>query len=188
MDRLIYREKNGSLIKGTIINLLVNDDGYHLVDLKVYADGHLDCLGEIDLPTIKRLFQSGKLCWKMPPNEKLFIPYISYIWTSDYHNRKESEEFIFDLIESKIEELKNEESCQLKCIEAFKQYLINPIEPNLKKLKSLYDLFPADKKGLFEHPPKDPLIKLMETQEHISREDREYYLKDYFQGEWLEIK
>jgi hypothetical protein len=188
MDRVIHREENGSLIKGTIINLLVNDDGYHLVDLKVYADGYMDCLGEIDLPTIKKLFESGKLCWKMPPNEKLFIPYISYIWTSDYENRKESDEFILNLIESKIEELKNEENHQSKCIEAFRHYLINPIDPNLKKLKNIYDLLPVEKRALFEHTPKDPLIKLMETQEHISRKDREYYLKDYFEGEWLEIK
>jgi hypothetical protein len=126
----------------------------------------------------------------MPPNEKLFIPYISSIWTSDYHSscRKESDEFIFNLIESKIEELKHEESHQSKCIEAFRQYLINPTDLNLRKIKSHYDLLPLDEKALFEHPPKDPLIKLMETQEHIPRKDREYYLKDYFEGEWLEIK
>ena len=161
---------------------------FYLVDLKIYADGHMDCLGEIDMNKLKRLFASGKLCWKMPPNETLFIPYISRIWTSNYQNRQESDDFIFKVIENKIEELKNGVSINSLCIDEFRQYLIEPSDHNFLKLKNTFSQLPSDKRALFEHPPKDALLKLMETEEHPSREEREYYLRDYFEGQWLELK
>jgi len=188
MKREIYREKDGKLIKGTIINLLVKDERYYLVDLKIYADGYTDCLGEIDMCKLKRLFETGKLSWSMPPNEVLFIPYISYIFSSDYDKCNRSDSFIIKIIEDKIEELQNGESIETRCTEAFRLYLIDASVTNFSRLKNIYDDLPEGKKALFELPHKDPLIKLMETRDPLSREDREYYLRDYFEGEWLEIK
>lgn len=188
MERTIYRAKEGELIKGTIINLLVKGDYYSLVDLKIYADGYMDCLGALDMPKLRRLLDSGKLCWEMPPNERLFIPYISYVWTSDYQKRSKSSDSIIKIIEDTIEELKNGLTIESQCIEEFKQYLINPNDTNFLRLQNTFNLLPTDKTALFEHHSKDPLLSLMTTKKTLSKKDREYYLNDYFEGEWLEIE
>jgi hypothetical protein len=54
-------------------------------------------------------------------------------------------------------------------------------------LKDLYLKLPEGKKALLEIDYKDPLIRLMKNG-FMTKEEREYCLNDYFEGEWIELK
>jgi hypothetical protein len=188
MNRIVYRKSNGQIVKGFRFNILNVDDDYHLIDLNVYADGHIDCLGSIEMDKLEELLNSGKLTRSLPENARIFIPFIGYIHSAySISSIQDNDQFI-QIIKQKIGELKRGESDDQICIEKFKEYLLNPSELNLKNLKISWNKLPIDQRALFEVEYKDPLMELMNQEKQWSKEEREYMLKDYFEGEWLEMK
>ena len=190
MENIIYKIENGEIIKGTVFNILLNHGDFTLVDLRVYSNGDLDCLGPITLDQLKDHLKSGKLTRVLPAKGRLFIPYIGHIITEHKTSLGSygSDENLLNLIEDTIKKLQLNEDINWTCILWFRQWLINPTGENLEKLKLAYQKLPQEKKALFEVEYKDPLVKLMSSGEtSLTKEQREYYLMDYFEGEWIQL-
>lgn len=117
------------------------------------------------------------------PNEKLFIPYICYIQTYEYFLRDDPDDAFFEIIEEKIDKLAKGECVEARCVELFRQYLIDPTKANFLNLQDMWEQLPLDKRALFEHQTKDPLMNLIKLKGNISKQERAYYLRDYFEGE-----
>ncbi|SHH85654.1 hypothetical protein SAMN04488109_5613 [Chryseolinea serpens] len=193
MEYIIHKSKNGEAIKGARFNVLLkNHGGFTLIDLDVYADGELDCLGPITLDKVRDHFKTGRLTLTLPAKEKLFIPYIGYVVAQYSTNTPGGgHEKFLESIEITIQKLKSNENVEdvaSDCILNFKEWLINPSDENFEKLKHSYLKLPEGRNALFEVDHKDPLIKLMNGGAMPTREQREYYLTDYFDGEWIDLQ
>lgn len=187
MDRLVFRKVNDRLVKGIVFNVILNRNDYYLVDLTVYADGYIDCLGPIDITKLHELLGSGTLTRKLPTNSKLFIPHIGFVWTEKVIAEQTNEGFI-ELIQNTLDRLKLDNDYKGECIQRFKEYLIEPSEVNLRRLTECYFLIPVDERALFEHKNKDPLVAIMTNKTTPDKVTRRHLLEDYFEGEWIEIK
>ena len=189
MKRITYRNKDGILVKGVAFNIILNNRGYYLVDLIVYADGLIDCLGSIDIEKLKEHLDSGKLTRELPKESGLFIPYIGSVWTANALSPGYDNAQFLKIIGDTIKELNSEPDIKKQCIQRFKQYLIEPNDSNFENLKNDFLRIPENERALFEMVDhKDPLIELMRTEKPLTREKREYILNDYFDGEWIEMK
>lgn len=190
MDRITYKIKNGEIVKGVIFNIFLNHGNFTLVDLKVYADGELDCLGSITMEKLEEYLKSGKLTRTLPSKAKIFIPYLGHLFTDNFVSENHSIEWFLGLVKYQIDKLKLDNDIPSNCIINFKEWLIEPNETNFEKLKSAYQKLPNDQKRLFEMiDSKDPLIEIMNSNiKNLTKEQREYYLNDYFEGEWIELK
>lgn len=187
MKTITYRNENGSLIKGAIFKIILNNGGYYLTDLIVYADGEIYCLGRISMEKLKDYLNSGKLVRTLPKESTLFIPFLGYVQVSNDVSSSYGNDKFIEILNETIKSL-NEENQKEKCIQLFKEYLLNPNHQNLKKLKKSYSLIPQNERALFEIDYKDALVKFLSTEKELSREEREYILNDYFDGEWIELK
>lgn len=191
MERMTYRIHEEQLIKGYIFNIILfQEKNYYLIDLKVYADGYIDCLGEINIKSLKELLDSGKLIRNLPQGESLFVPYIGYIQTNQHLQPSYNDERFIEIVEDSIKKLNSPiENYIAECILLFKFFLINPKELYFEEIKKKYFLIPEKNKVFFEiSPEKDPLIKLIEKEFKFTKEEREYLLKNYYDGEWIELK
>jgi hypothetical protein len=187
LERIIYKTKDGVFVKGAIFNLLLNHGDFTLVELRVYSDGELDCLGPITLDQLVAHLESGRLTRSLPAKSKIFIPYIGHI-ISEYNAPKiYSDQRFIELIKQTIQKLNDAEDLRGECLSSFKDWLLNPSRINFEKLKDLYLKLPEGKKALLEIDYKDPLIRLMKNG-FMTKEEREYCLNDYFEGEWIELK
>ncbi|OJJ18625.1 hypothetical protein BKI52_23740 [marine bacterium AO1-C] len=191
VENHIYRKEGGGYVKGVIFKVLLHDTEYYLVDLKVFADGIIDCVGqEIDLEQLKHYLGTGKLTRNLPVGKRIFVPYVGYIYSSS-NIFPDDNEHLIGLIESAVELLnENEEEVYLdECILTFRDYLVKPTEENFQKLEKVYQRIPEEEKAVFEPIRKnDPLVKLMTKKQPFTSEERAYMLNDYFEGEYLEMK
>jgi hypothetical protein len=192
MSTEIHRVENGQVIKGIIFNMfLIEGNNYFLVDLKIYADGFLDCFGPITFEELDRSFKSGRLSIQVSKELKdmvLYIPYIGRIRFSSFFKVDIEKRDPIEIIKNVIIRLNKEETESDRCMGLFKRYLIDPNKNNYEALKESFDKLPGAK-NLFEGADyKDPVVQLFKRGLQYSREEREYMLYDYFEGEWIEIK
>jgi hypothetical protein len=187
-DRPIYKLKHGALVEGTIFNVLLHHGDYTLVDLKVYADGEIDCLGPVTWDKLRMYFETGKLTHTLPRGASLFIPHVGYVVSKFTNGAKGYEDFL-SMVENTIVELRSGKvSLQMICYYRFKDYLLDPHERTFETLKEAYDRLPEGQKACLETDDrKDPLLKLMNGGALFTREEREYLLNDYYDGAWIEM-
>ncbi len=188
MTRKTVRLKNGKPIAGELFSIILNNSGYFLIDLAVYADGYINCLGEISIDQLRSYLASGKLVRTLPQgNNKIFVPHVGFIHAKTSSPTGYDDEHFIKIIERAIQRL-NEDDSKVRCVELFRQYLISNTDQNFEKLKDCYLTIPKGEMGLFEIGYKDPLEELMKKGHPLEKLKREYLLNDYFDGEWIEIK
>ena len=184
----IYRKESDRDIEGKVLYAIIQNFRFYLAEIKVYADGLIDCWELVDLPTFKTMLQSGKIRISLPPNSKLYIDNLGEFEVTQFNSFKTNEDFVKE-IEDTILELNGHKGRQSICIDLFKEYLIDPNETNYKKLEISFNDLPSHRKMLFEGiDNKDPLIKLMTTNKSFTIEERKYMLGDYFDMGNIEIK
>lgn len=65
--RPTYRDVDGRRIEGTWRPIFIKNGGtHHLADLKIYADGQIDCWGMVDLQGFSEKLRSGWVATSLP--------------------------------------------------------------------------------------------------------------------------
>jgi len=193
MQRYIYKYQNNKTIRGVLFRILIKIHAsrtYQLNDLKVFADGKIECFGERSINEIRELLILDKISIELPNNGALlYIPYLGN-FNNSYVSNNDQIDFFINILTKTIEQLNDViYVSKTECYYAFKDYLINQTEQNYITLKNLYFKLPEKERQLFEIvKERDPLIKLMETGKTFTNKEREYFLNDYFEGEWIDIK
>jgi hypothetical protein len=191
----IFKKHKNKYLKGAILKIFLKIESsnyYEITDLFIFEDKTLSCANcQFDLNTLRKALETGRLSVQLPSTKKLFIPYTGYvkIEPSEYPS------FNIDEYISKIKSIfktlnePHKDSIQATCIEHFREYLIENNESNLKKLKKAFNSLPNKEVVLLEASlEKDPLYDLMKTGRAFSIDERRYFLNDYFEDEWIEIK
>jgi len=182
----IYRESDGEKIYGEVFYGFVNNFNYYFTEITVFSDGMIRCWELMNLSEFKKKLNSGWIKINLPTDSEFHIHSLGTIKLSEFIPAKTNEDFIKE-IEDTIIELSGGKGRRTKCVELFKQYLLNDNKQNYLKLKKGFIDLPSHQKLLFEMVDyKDPLIEMMEkeNEEKFTQEQRKFMLNDYFYEDW----
>lgn len=139
--RGIYRIKHGRLILGKSRFLYIHNFNYFLTELKVYADGIIDCWYLVTLEEFKQKIAQGWVTTSLPEGEEVSIHLLSDITTNQVVNSIKPEELIKE-IEDTIQELNGKPTSSDRCQEAYERYLNAPTAEHKTQLRVAYYAMP----------------------------------------------
>lgn len=180
MNSKTYRIIDNQRIEGRIFHAIRFNHKYFFVEVKVYADGIIECWEPFNLSSFNAYLESGKIRVDVPNGTSIHIYNLGEINVKEFLPEKTKEDFIKE-IEDCIKELNGKKGRVSKCVDGYETYLLKGDRDSLNALKKLYDDLPSHQRVLFEIAYyKDPLVALMKTDQIQSKPVRQGILEDYF--------
>jgi hypothetical protein len=138
----IYRElEDGKIVKGIGLPAFIHNMQYHLVTIKVYEDGLIDCWENVDFEGFVEKVRSGWIVTKVPKGERI-SRFHSFVGNSDgIETYIEELEFVKE-VRDVLDQLQGQKTSSDRCKEAFRKYLDKQNDVNLQNLKNEYSSIP----------------------------------------------
>jgi|SRR5271165_6907862 len=138
-----YRMVDGERIEGSFRPIFIkNGSTYFLTELKVYADGMIDCWGLVDLPTFGHKVESGWVATTLKQGATASMHHLGS-WKFEQPHVGISAEMLVAEVRDEIEHLAGRPTAADRCIAALDQYLIERNATNLSRLREAYFNVPA---------------------------------------------
>jgi len=137
----IYREENGQIILGTARNIYIHNLIYFLTDLKIYADGMIDCWEMVAFEEFENKVNNGWVVSELPPIAEVSVSSLSDFTATNIRNAIKPEELIKEVADI-IEKLNDRPTTSGICQKAFEEFQKEPNEANKQKLKEAYEAIP----------------------------------------------
>ncbi len=137
----IYREVDGALILGISRPIYIHNGDYHLTELKIYADGIIDCWELVTLNQFRDKVKSGWVVTELPKSAKVSIFPLGNYTATNTNSYIKPEELIKEIADA-INELNGKPTTSGLCREAFDNYQKEPTEANKTRLKATYETVP----------------------------------------------
>jgi ribA/ribD-fused uncharacterized protein len=133
---------DGEHIEGTWRHVFINNGGkYFLSDLKVYADGLIDCWGLVDLDGFREKVRKGWVATRLPENGQASAHHLGS-WLFKNPTVIDSEQLIKE-VEDTIAELQGIPTSSARCLAALDAYIGKPSEEGRLSLREAYLAIPA---------------------------------------------
>jgi ribA/ribD-fused uncharacterized protein len=137
-----YRITDGERIEGSWRHVFIkNGNAYFLTDLKVYADGMIDCWGLVDLVAFRRKVASGWVATSYaqgaPANAHLLAS-----WHFDQPEAWLTQDQLIAEVADEIEHLAGRPTSEDRCLTALDRYLDEPSDMHLAVLREAYFAVP----------------------------------------------
>lgn len=139
--RRISRKDGDKEVLGTYLHAFIHNGDYYLSEIKVYADGKIDCWELVDFDTFKKKVRSGWVVTQLPQGARVSISFVASFIVNEVHSFIEPEEFIKEVAEE-IEELNGRPTAADKCRAAYKAFLNMQTEVAKELLKRAYESIP----------------------------------------------
>lgn len=137
-----YRMVDGERIGGSWRHIfLKNGNTYVLSDLKVYADGMIDCWGLVDLTTFQQKVASGRVATTFPQNAQASAHLLGG-WRFDQLWSALTPQQLIAEVTDEIEHLAERPTSEVRCIAALDRYLDDLSAENLTALRDAYVTVP----------------------------------------------
>lgn len=137
----IYREENGQIILGVSHLIFISNAGYHLTELKIYADGMIDCWEMVTFEEFKNKVDSGWVVSELPEVAEVSAFPLGSFTATDTINAIKPEELIKEVADI-IDKLNDRPTTSDICQKAFEKYQKEPNEANKQRLKEAYESIP----------------------------------------------
>lgn len=137
----IYREVGGVLILGVSRPIYIHNGDYHLIELKIYADGIIDCWELVTLNQFKDKIKSGWVVTELPKSAEVSIFPLGNLTATNTTCYIKPEELIKEIADS-INELNGKPTTSELCRKAYEEYQKEPTEANKTRLKATYEAVP----------------------------------------------
>jgi hypothetical protein len=182
----IYRKENSKIILGKSIPVFIFNLGYHLVDLKIYQDGMIDCWELISFKEFKKKIESGWVRTSMENGSELSIFPLGNLKCESFNQLIKETELIKE-VEDVINELNGKLTTLKICQKLFKEYIKNPTEENKTKLKEAYENIPKHNRiyVLGDMDVDDIPIRIIIYGEESERDNRKLMLFKEKIGKYL---
>ncbi len=161
----VYRiGKNREIVIGQAVMAYRYSFDYHLISIKVYADGLIDCLGLVDVTTFKERVRSGLITTQLSDNTDLSVFLLNthrLIAFSD--NLVQPEDLILQ-VEDILDNLNNRPDSLKRCRDRFREYQRNPSLDAQEELREVYFAVPAPMRRFILgdiEAEDDPIIKAL---------------------------
>src|SRR5262249_28718366 len=133
-----YRIVDGERIEGTWRHgFIKNGDTYHLTDLKIYADGLIDCWGLVDLEGLRAHLAKGWVATRFVEGARASAHQLAN-WRFHKVRTWITPDDLLREIADEIARLRGEPTSETQCIEALNDYLNERTEANQAKLRDAY--------------------------------------------------
>ena len=178
----VYREENGKIIKGVGLPAFIHNGAYHLVLIKVYEDGLIDCWDKVDFEGFVERVHAGWVVTQVPKGSEISRFHSFYGNADGIESYVDINEFVKEVRDT-LDELNGNKTSSDRCYEAFISYLNSPDMSVKEKLKLEYELIPEHLKRyvLGDMDAKDWPIKSIlsekEVDEKILNRWREWYVR-----------
>jgi ribA/ribD-fused uncharacterized protein len=137
-----YRVMEGERIEGSWRHVFIKNGGsYHLTDLKVYADGMIDCWGLVDLATFRQKVASGWVATAYPQGAHANVFQLAS-WHFDQPESWVTQEQLIAEVADEIEHLAGRPTSEDRCRTALQRYLDEPSDERLTALRAAYVAVP----------------------------------------------
>lgn len=138
----IYREENGQIILGKSHSIYIHNLRYFLTELKIYADGMIDCWETATFEEFKNKVRSGWIATELPNTAEVSVsPGFGDFTATNIANVVKPEELIKEVADI-IDELNDRPTTSDVCQKAFEEYQKEPNKANTQKLKKAYEAIP----------------------------------------------
>jgi hypothetical protein len=156
----ISRKEAGVEIPGTYLHAFVHNGDYFLTEVRIYADGKIDCWEMLDFPAFQQKVRSGRISTQLPEGAKLSISGLASLRATKINLVVDPEEFIKEVADE-IRVLNGEASLGDKCQAAYEAFLKHQSESARDALRSAYEAVPAHLRRyvLRDQDAKDRAIK-----------------------------
>ena len=136
------RMVDGGRIEGTWRHIFIkNGRQYFLTDLKIYADGMIDCWGLINFATFREKVTSGWVATSFPQGASASAHHLLN-WKFDEPEAWLTPEQLIAEVADEIERLAGRPTTEDICLEALNSYLDEPTEERLAALRAAYFAVP----------------------------------------------
>lgn len=177
----IYREtKDGKIVKGVGLPAFIHNMQYHLVTIKVYEDGVIDCWDKVDFEGFVNKVNSGWVVTRVPQGKDI-SRFHSFIGKSDGLNTYIDEREFIKEVKDTLDELQGRKPSSERCREAFTEYLKSPSKDNSKRLKKEYTSTPEHLRRyvLGDMDSKDGPIKYVLEGKEVDKGLINYWREQY---------
>lgn len=137
----IYREVGGVLILGISRPIYIHNGSYYLTELKIYADGMVDCWSLVTFEQFKDKVKSGWVVTELPESAEVSVFPLGSLTATNVSGYIKPEELIKEVADT-INELNGEPTTSELCTAAYENYQKEPTEANKTKLRALYEAVP----------------------------------------------
>lgn len=133
-----YRIVDGERIEGSWRHIFIKNGGtYFLTDLKVYADGMIDCWGLVDFATFQQKVASGWVATTLPRGAVASAHHLA-TWHFDQPWSALTPQQLMAEVADEIEHLAGRPTSENRCIAALDRYLDDQSAENLAALRDAY--------------------------------------------------
>ncbi|HEY7341746.1 MAG TPA: NADAR family protein [Ktedonobacterales bacterium] len=137
-----YRIVDGERIEGSWRHVFIKNGMYFLSDLKIYADGMIDCWGLVDLATFREKVASGWIATTFSQGARASIHHL-VTWKFDESEVWLTPEQLIAEVADEIELLAGRPTTKDKCLTALDSYLDEPTDERLTVLRDAYFAVPG---------------------------------------------
>jgi predicted NAD-dependent protein-ADP-ribosyltransferase YbiA (DUF1768 family) len=140
----IYREVDGGRIEGTLRPVFIRQapGSYSLTELKVYADGSIDCWEWMDLNGLRDKLRTGRVATRPEPGARVSAHHLAG-WTVAEPVRGISAEELLGEVADDIDTLNGRPDSARRCLEAAGRYVQTRAESDRLALCDAYQAIPA---------------------------------------------
>ena len=180
MEKIYREDENGAIIKGVGLPAFIHNFSYHLVLIKVYEDGIIDCWEKLDFDGFVDKVESGWVVTTVPKGSEISRHHSFFCKSTDINTYIDEQEFIKEVRDT-LDTLQGRKSSSERCWNSFISYINNPTEIGKVKLETEYKLIPEHLKRyvLGDMDSKDGPIKYILNNEVMDQkvidEFKEYY-------------
>jgi hypothetical protein len=137
----ITRKEGDAEVAGTYLHAFIHNGDYYFSEIKVFADGKVDCWGLVDFETFKQKVRSGWVVTKLPEGARTSLSGIALFIANEVKSFVEPEEFIKEVAEE-IERLNGRPTARDRCRAAYGAFQKEQTEANRGELKRAYESVP----------------------------------------------
>lgn len=137
----IYRDVDGVLILGVPRPIYIHNGNYYLTELKIYADGKVDCWGLVTFDQFKEKVKSGWIVTELPKSVEVSVFPLGNLTVTNTNNYIKPEELIKEVADI-INELNGKSTTSDLCRVSYEKFQIEPTETNKTKLRAAYEAVP----------------------------------------------
>ncbi|HEX6800630.1 MAG TPA: NADAR family protein [Ktedonobacterales bacterium] len=133
-----YRLVDGERVEGSWRHVFINNGGlYFLADLKVYADGMIDCWGLVDLATFRQKVASGWVATTYVQGAYANVHQL-VTWHFDQPESWLTPQQLIAEVADEIEHLAGRPTSEDRCLAVLETYLDDPTDEHLAALRDAY--------------------------------------------------
>lgn len=133
---------DGQQIPGTWRPIFIHNGNYHLTELYIYADGVINCWGNVTLDELREKIRSGWVATGLPQGARASVHDLAS-WKFDEPTVWLTGDQLLGEVADEIDRLNERPDSTGRLQDAIRVYVADPSEENRLKVREMYEAVPA---------------------------------------------